>query len=259
MSGYILCQVKKAKKPYFIENISTNIYSIEELCFYLCRNLYLIDHTIRNEEMAKWLEDELGLRSLAAKVRPYLKESHPLSEFLYPILKEINYLGYEELKTLNAQLQKMEEEPVIVQKKKKADCLVMGGMYVNAIQNYQEVLSRDDGQKPDFTAAVLHNLGCSYGYLFQKEDAAECFWKSYEKSHSMDELDIYLAAYCDWKGENACEKRIKELRLEASEGRRIIEKFRKARRQAQKTEVQEKDMDSLLERLTAEYHRSTSA
>ena len=28
MSGYILCQVKKAEKPFYIENISTNIYSI---------------------------------------------------------------------------------------------------------------------------------------------------------------------------------------------------------------------------------------
>ena len=46
MSGYILCQVKKAEKPFYIENISTNIYSIEELCYYLSNNLYLIDYTI---------------------------------------------------------------------------------------------------------------------------------------------------------------------------------------------------------------------
>ncbi len=43
MSGYILCQVKKAEKPFYIENISTNIYSIEELCYYLYNNLYLVD------------------------------------------------------------------------------------------------------------------------------------------------------------------------------------------------------------------------
>ena len=41
MSGYILCQVKRAKLPYYIENISTNIYSIEELCFYFYHNIYL--------------------------------------------------------------------------------------------------------------------------------------------------------------------------------------------------------------------------
>ena len=45
MSGYILCQTKKAQRPYFIENISMNIYSIEELCYYLYHNLYLADHT----------------------------------------------------------------------------------------------------------------------------------------------------------------------------------------------------------------------
>lgn len=41
MSGYILCQVKRAKNPYYISNISTNIYSIEELC-YSFQNLHLL-------------------------------------------------------------------------------------------------------------------------------------------------------------------------------------------------------------------------
>ena len=51
LSGYILCQTKKADLPYFIENISTNIYTLEELCYYLYHNLYLIDETIINEEL----------------------------------------------------------------------------------------------------------------------------------------------------------------------------------------------------------------
>ena len=58
MSGYILCQTKKAQRPYFIENISMNIYSIEELCYYLYHNLYLADHTVFNEELCSWLRDE---------------------------------------------------------------------------------------------------------------------------------------------------------------------------------------------------------
>ena len=39
MSGYQLCQVRRAKHPYYIESISTNIYTIEELCFYLHQNI----------------------------------------------------------------------------------------------------------------------------------------------------------------------------------------------------------------------------
>ena len=49
MSGYILCQTGRAEAPYFIENISINIYSLEELCYYLEHNRYLIDQTILNE------------------------------------------------------------------------------------------------------------------------------------------------------------------------------------------------------------------
>ena len=46
MGSYILCQVKRASMPYYIENISTNIYSIEELCYYFYHNIYLLDETI---------------------------------------------------------------------------------------------------------------------------------------------------------------------------------------------------------------------
>ena len=57
VSGYILCQTKRAKLPYFIENISTNVYSIEELCYYLYHNLYLIDQTIMNEGLCSWIQE----------------------------------------------------------------------------------------------------------------------------------------------------------------------------------------------------------
>ena len=58
MSGYILCQTKRAKLPYFIENISTNVYSIEELCYYLYHNLYLVDQTIMNEGLCSWIQSD---------------------------------------------------------------------------------------------------------------------------------------------------------------------------------------------------------
>ena len=48
MSGYILCQTKKADKPFFVESINTNIYSLEELCYFLYHNLYLVDSSVIN-------------------------------------------------------------------------------------------------------------------------------------------------------------------------------------------------------------------
>ena len=75
LSGYILCQTKTADSPYFIENISTNIYTLEELCYYLFHNLYLIDDTVMNERLCLWLQDELNLPGLAARLRANLEIS----------------------------------------------------------------------------------------------------------------------------------------------------------------------------------------
>ena len=48
MAGYRLCRVKTAENPFFLENISTNIYSIEELCYFFTNNVPLLDATVMN-------------------------------------------------------------------------------------------------------------------------------------------------------------------------------------------------------------------
>lgn len=48
------------------------IYTIEELCYYICNNLYLIDYTIVNERLCRWVGDELELPKLAEELRRLL-------------------------------------------------------------------------------------------------------------------------------------------------------------------------------------------
>ena len=69
MGSLILCHSKRAKRPYEISRVHMRIYTIEELCYYLCNNLYLIDYTIMNRRLCDWLEDELGLAKMAEDLR----------------------------------------------------------------------------------------------------------------------------------------------------------------------------------------------
>ena len=101
MSGYILCQVKRAKNPYYISNISTNIYSIEELCYYLYHNIYLLDETIINEQLLVWMKEELHLRRLYQRLYVLLEEKKNIGEFILPIFKEINYLSHDQFREMN--------------------------------------------------------------------------------------------------------------------------------------------------------------
>ena len=66
MGNLILCHDRHAAHPYEITRIHSRIFTIEELCYYLCNNLYLIDYTIMNEQLCDWLDEELGMEELAA-------------------------------------------------------------------------------------------------------------------------------------------------------------------------------------------------
>lgn len=144
MSGYILCQVKRAKLPYYIENISTNIYSIEELCFYFYHNIYLLDSTILNEELCFWIRDQLGLKKLADNLYKHLDDDDmKVGDFILPVFKEINYLSLEEFRRLNQQIQQLAKEPEVLRQKRKGDYLMEHGKYVNAIKVYQKALRQE--------------------------------------------------------------------------------------------------------------------
>lgn len=260
MSGYILCQTKKAEVPYFIENISTNVYTLEELCYYLYHNLYLVDKTIINENLCTWLAEELDLPKLAAKLRPCVSKFASAEDYLYPIFKEINYLTYEELRILNAQIQKLDNEAPALREKRKADALVENGMYVNAIHVYQNLLANTDLEavREDFAENIFHNLGCAYSYLFQMEKALECFWNAYEANHSKKALKCYLLAFRSIRTPIEYESKMSELQAGEEVRQEIKEALDHFAKKPEK-QVYSQHVDAMLKDFTKEYHRSTGS
>ena len=260
MSGYILCQTKKAETPYFIENISTNIYSLEELCYYLYHNLYLVDRSIINEGLCAWISEELDLPRLAAKLKPHLGKFASAEDVLYPIFKEINYLSYEELRVLNGKLSRLEMESPLVREKRKGDALMENGMYVNAIKLYQGLLKRDglEQAREGLTESIYHNLGCAYSYLFQMDKALDCFWKAWKENHSEKALKVYLLAYRSVHSEEEYRKRQEDLKTDEMV-RQETDQALKSFAGLPEQHIASGETDRILEDLTREYHRSTGS
>lgn len=254
MSGYILCQIKRAKIPYYIVNISTNIYSIEELCYYMYHNIYLLDDTIINEQLCVWIRDELHLRRLYQKLYPRLDERSNIGEFILPIFKEINYLSHDQFKEMNERLKQFEEQPEAVRRKLKGDYLVEHEKYINAIRVYQSALAdvKDTNLGEQFTGSVYNNMGCAYASLFQMEEALECFRKSYESLHSRAALKSYLFAVHMNNGREAYEQLARELDVDAETRKEMDAQMA----EAMKVELP-KDLDSALKAWTRDYHRNT--
>ena len=61
MSDVILCIGKLSENPYYIVGLGMNVYSIEELCYYLTRDAYIIDNDIMDESLCDYIENEVDV------------------------------------------------------------------------------------------------------------------------------------------------------------------------------------------------------
>ena len=261
MSGYILCQVPRAKVPYYIENISTNIYSIEELCYYFHHNLCLVDSSVMNEGLSSWVRDGLKLKGLHQKLRSACEKEQPgIRDFVYPVFKEINYLSYEEMKDFDAQVAALEAEPPSQRMKMKGDSLVENGMYVNALKVYQELLRslEDQEGRASFWGSIYHNMGCAYSYLFQKEEALECFELAYEKLHTGNSLKSYLFAFYNARTPIEYVSKLADLGVD-DQTREAVQREIDLVNNKDTPAIQDHQIDGLLEKMTLSYHRSTGS
>ena len=69
MSELLFCHAPIAALPYYIEGLGINIYSMEELCYFIAGNVFLLDDSFMNEELCTWIEKQMGAYKLAENLR----------------------------------------------------------------------------------------------------------------------------------------------------------------------------------------------
>ena len=58
MGELILCRGPITATPYYIEEKALNVYSLEELSYYIYNNLYLINPGFMNNDLIHWIGNE---------------------------------------------------------------------------------------------------------------------------------------------------------------------------------------------------------
>lgn len=196
MSSLILCHKKKAKVPYEIVRIHRNIYTIEELCYYLCNHVYLVDHTLMNEKLCDWLEQELELVDLAEELRRMPELGSQTEAFIITVLAHASMHTTTELKQIQAVLEKLKNQKPIEKQKYKADNLLLSGAVQASIMIYRDILNgeRDEEIDGKFYGKVYANLGTAYGRLFLYEEAAKMYEAAFQICEELSMLKAYLYA-----------------------------------------------------------------
>lgn len=196
MGSLILCHEKKAKQPYEISRIHKKIFTIEELCYYICNNLYLIDHTIINKQLCDWIMEELRMETLAKELKSSLRKNGSEEQFLLTILRASSIYTDKELGRVGDVLQHLKNQKEVERQKFKADNLLQSGETEAAVLTYLSIIhgERDETLEAKFYGKVYGCLGAAYGRMFLYEEAARMYDAAFQICEEESMLTAFI--YC---------------------------------------------------------------
>lgn len=197
MGELLLCNEPIAAMPYYMESIGVNIYSIEELCYYIHANTFLLDKDFMNEELCTWIEKEAHLPKLAMNLREIMHGKQILSAFVEQILNASGYCTRPEIVEILSVITQMEEKSDFECMKLRADKLMEKKRYLSSVYEYRRLLEKDEikTEKPPLIGNIWHNLGTAYARLYLFEEAARCYETAYTLNENVESVKECLFAY----------------------------------------------------------------
>ena len=194
MSKPILCIGSYAQTPYHIEKIGRNVYCIEELCYCIVKNAFLLDEESFGKDLFDWIEKECSLEKLADELRSMAAKRCSMASLAGTIL---DYVGYNTRKEVDRTEEILRENAGMdIYKKKlaRADFLMKNGRYCMAFREYEFLLNNTPSIDRELRGRIEHNEGVMYARLFLYNKAADMFLAAYEDWGRRESYLQYLAA-----------------------------------------------------------------
>lgn len=237
-----------AASPYYIDELSLNIYSVEELSYYIYHNVWLLNHDFMSTSLADWIEKELGLSDLADRLRRLISDDATLTDFVAEILTANGYLTMKEVRDTLSVLSSFENKSEAECRKMRADRLFQSGRIVDSVYEYGYLLENPENIALPLLGDIRHNLGVCYSYLFFFKEAEECFLSAYEANRSRESLYSYLVTLCIDGEEEKFSSEADRYLLSAEEKQRLKKRAEEA---MNRPAVQ--DFSSRVDRMSSDY------
>lgn len=179
---FLLCSSRRSRSPYEAEESRQALYSIDEICYYLYHNAYLLEVTFFQPKLIDFIRNNLDMNLLADKLEYVKKKEFPLEKYIAAVMESTGY--YEE-----AEWKRMQEKLAYFGTQSREERLkLLGDMYLTerrfaqARNQYQMLLNLEasSGESKEFFSLVYHNIGVLYMELFYFEEASGYFKQAYE-------------------------------------------------------------------------------
>lgn len=194
MGRVILCETTPSASSFIFPNTKIEVFSYEELCYYLYNNIALIEEDYLGVPMFNWIENELDLPELAGRLREIKdKEYTGLTELVTEILTFREYYTLREVKEFILQMERMKGLSPARFRKLQADGFLRYHKYLKAVAIYDEILEDYPEEEGDrLLGSLYHNKAVALANYFEWEAATESYLKAYELTGNPGSIYEYL-------------------------------------------------------------------
>lgn len=193
MGKIILCEKQQAIIPYMFVNTKVEVYSYEELCFYIYHNVALLHREQFQMRFTTWLQTELGMDQLAESIQAKQDAEASLNSILIDILSAGEYYSKAEIQQFIDKQELVALLPIEEQIKLKADSFLMYKRVLKAVSLYDDILRKEE-QIDDrrFIGDVYHNKGVALAKNMELSKAKLCFLEAFNRNQKMVSLEAFI-------------------------------------------------------------------
>ena len=183
MAGLILCG-KQAENPYYIKETDINVYSLEEINYFIYHNIHLVYKDFFCKELFDYIENDLGRPDIAGHLRMLEQQKAMLKDFISFLFKATQYLSQSELSRITPLVMNIDMMTESERRKMTADRLYDAKKYGSACRIYSEILAQRGKEKlaDTFFAQISFSIGIIYAKLFMGKTANYYFRLAYDLS-----------------------------------------------------------------------------
>ena len=184
----MVCVGDYAREPYVLPKLGLRVYCMEELCYCLRENAFLLDSSIMNDELLDFIRKDCQLPGLTQVLYPLVHQQGSLSGFVSQILAYVGLYDPGTVDQVEETLRAGSGLSDFEKQKLQTDHLVEQKRYEEALRSYEGLLTRiRENQEMEvpalqaLTADILYNQGVVYARQMLYGRAAELFlqaWKT---------------------------------------------------------------------------------
>lgn len=194
MGKIILCNARQAIIPYVFTNTKVEVFSYEELCFYIYNNVALLNPEQFQGKMIQWLKTELGMEELAERLMEQLASEGSFIDMLVAILSAGSYYETAEIRQFMDKQELVGLLPAEEKLKLKADSFLMYKRLLKAMSLYDEILRQEERiEDKKFLGDVYHNKGVALAKNMELTKAKLCFLEAFNRNQKKASLEAYIS------------------------------------------------------------------